>query len=56
MSVHPSLKLRGNAKKRSVLPRIERLKLLKMADMWKEGQKVFGLPKTDPIKIKAKIK
>ncbi len=52
MSVHPSLKLRGIGRKRSVLSRGERLKLLLAAGMWAEDKPVFGLPKTDPIKIK----
>ncbi len=56
MSVHPSLKIRGNAQKRSVLSRVERLKLLLSANLWSEDKRVFGLPKTDPIKIKAKAK
>ncbi len=56
MSVHPSLKMRATAKKRSVLNRIERLKLLLSADLWSEEKDVFGLPKTDPLKIKAKVR
>ncbi len=54
MSVHPSLKLRGMGKKRSVLSRGERLKLLLAAGMWSEDKSVFGLPKTDPVKIKVR--
>ncbi len=56
MSVHPSLKMRATAKKRSVLKRIERLKLLLSAEIWSKDEDVFGLPKTDPLKIKAKTK
>ena len=56
MSVHPSLKLRGSGKKRSVLSRVERLKLLLSAKMWSPEKPVFGLPKTDSIKIKLRGK
>ncbi len=52
MSVHPSLKIRTTEGKRCVLSRIERLKLLLSVGMWKEGDPVFGLPKTDPVKLK----
>ncbi len=54
MSVHSSLKLRGSGGKRSVLSRVERLKLLLSAKMWSEDRSVFGLPKTDPTKIKVR--
>ena len=54
MGLHPSLK---RAEKlggmRSVMKRIERIKWLMGKDRWKEGDKVFGLPKIKVIKIKA---
>ncbi len=49
MSLHPSLKSRaGVQKKRSVLKRHERIDLLKKKGYYKEGQRVWGLPKTKP--------
>lgn len=54
MGLHPSLK---RAEKlggiRSVMKRIERIKWLMGKDRWKEGDKVFGLPKIKVVKIKA---
>jgi small basic protein (TIGR04137 family) len=54
MGLHPSLK---RAEKlggvRSVMKRIERIKWLLGKERWKEGDKVFGLPKIKVIKIKA---
>ncbi|MCP4181571.1 MAG: small basic protein [bacterium] len=47
MSRHPSLK--GSTKiiqKRNVLKRYERIDLLQKKELWKEGDKVLGLPKT----------
>jgi len=50
MSLHPSLKTKGNvAEKRNVLKRFERIDILKEAERYKDGQKVWGLPKTKPI-------
>ena len=47
MSVHPSLKTKGNvASKRNVLKRFERVDILKKEGKMKEGDKVWGLPKT----------
>lgn len=47
MSVHPSLKVRGQvAAKRNVLKRFERIDILKKRGRVKEGDKVWGLPKT----------
>lgn len=49
MSQHRSLK--GSSKiaaKRNVLKRFERVEILKRQGRWKEGQRVFGLPKTKP--------
>jgi small basic protein (TIGR04137 family) len=47
MSQHPSLKTGGKIKqKRNVLKRFERIDLLKSKRVWKDGDKVLGLPKT----------
>jgi len=49
MSQHRSLK--GSSKiqaKRNVLKRFERVEILKKDGRWKDGQRVFGLPKTKP--------
>ncbi len=49
MSRHSSLKLRGAiATKRNVLKRYERVDILKATGRYKEGAKVWGLPKTKP--------
>ena len=50
MSLHRSLR-RGSqlATKRNVLKRFERVALLKRRGQWKEGMRVFGLPKTRPL-------
>ncbi len=49
MSQHRSLKGSSTIKaKRNVLKRFERVELLKKQGRWKEGQRVFGLPKTKP--------
>lgn len=49
MSRHPSLKSKeGITAKRSVLKRFERIDELKKQGKWKEGGRVFGLPKTKP--------
>ena len=37
---------------RNVLNKVERLKLLKEKGLWKEGDKVTGLPKEKVIKLK----
>ncbi|CAF0701224.1 Small basic protein [Candidatus Methylacidithermus pantelleriae] len=51
MSQHPSLKraAKSLAAKRNVLKRFERIRLLKRQGRWKEGDRVFGLPKTLPL-------
>ncbi|MBN2449139.1 MAG: small basic protein [Lentisphaeria bacterium] len=47
MSLHPSLKTEGNVREtRNVLKRFERLDLLRKQGRYKEGTKVWGLPKT----------
>jgi len=55
MSMHPSLKSSEKGKKqRSVLKRIERLKTMMDKEQWKEGDRVYGLPKIKTIRIKIK--
>ena len=55
MSIHPSLKAADKGKKqRSVLKRIERLKIMAEKEKWKEGDDVFGLPKIKTLKLKIK--
>ena len=47
MSIHPSLKTKGaTATVRNVMKRLERIKKLSAEGRYKEGQKVWGLPKT----------
>jgi len=47
MSQHPTLRVGGKIKKkRNVLKRFERIEILQEDGRWKEGSKVFGLPKT----------
>ena len=49
MSRHTSLKTSGKIKaKRNVMKRFERVEVLKKRGQWKDGQRVFGLPKTKP--------
>ena len=49
MSIHPTLKHKGGVgAKRNVLKRFERVDILKDEGRYKEGQKVWGLPKTKP--------
>ena len=55
MSIHPSLTISEKDKKqRSVLKRSERLKAMLEKGQWKEGEKVYGLPKIKTIRIKIK--
>ena len=55
MSIHPSLASSDKDKKqRSVLKRIERLRHMKDKEQWKEGDRVYGLPKIKTIRIKIK--
>jgi small basic protein (TIGR04137 family) len=55
MSIHPSLNFSEKDKKqRSVLKRIERIKHLIEKNEWKEGDKIFGLPKIKSVRIKIK--
>ncbi|MDR3117362.1 MAG: small basic protein [Puniceicoccales bacterium] len=50
MSKHSSFRRSsgGQAEKRSVLGRFERIDLLRRRGQWKEGRRVTGLPKTKP--------
>jgi len=49
MSLHPSLKTKGAVgMKRNVLKRFERVDILKENGRYKDGQRVWGLPKTKP--------
>jgi len=55
MSIHPSLRISDKDKKqRSVLKRIERLRMMLEKGSWKEGESVFGLPKIKTIRVKIK--
>ncbi len=55
MSIHPSLVISDkNKKQRSVLKRSERLRTMLEKENWKEGDKVFGLPKIKTLRIKIK--
>ncbi len=50
MSIHPSLKTKGKTgAKRNVLKRFERIDILKDNGRYKDGQQVWGLPKTKPL-------
>ena len=47
MTKHASLKSANKIQaRRNVLKRFERVEALKKQGRWKEGQRVFGLPKT----------
>jgi small basic protein (TIGR04137 family) len=55
MSIHPSLALtEKDRKSRSVLKRTERIRILMEKDLWKKGNKVYGLPKIKSLRIKIK--
>ncbi|MDD5236910.1 MAG: small basic protein [Candidatus Omnitrophica bacterium] len=55
MSIHPSLGSSEKGKKhRTVLGRGERLKMMLDKGQWKEGDKVFGLPKVKIVRMKIK--
>lgn len=55
MSIHPSLASSDKDKKqRSVLKRTERIRTMMEKNQWKEGDKVFGLPKIKTVRIKIK--
>ncbi|MDP2898164.1 MAG: small basic protein [bacterium] len=49
MSQHPSFGSGGKIRaKKNVLPRYDRVQLLKKKGKWKDGDSVYGLPKTKP--------
>ena len=49
MSQHQSLKGANKIQaRRNVLKRFERVKVLKKQGRWKDGDRVFGLPKPKP--------
>ena len=55
MSVHPSLAISDKDKKqRSVLKRTERIRMMMDKGQWKEGDKVYGLPKIKSLRIRIK--
>ncbi|MEK6727902.1 MAG: small basic protein [Candidatus Omnitrophota bacterium] len=55
MSIHPSLAISDKDKKqRSVLKRTERIRVMLEKGQWKEGDRVYGLPKIKSIRIKIK--
>lgn len=55
MSIHPSLNISEKDKKpRSVLKRIERLRILMEKNKWQETDDVFGLPKVKTLRIRIK--
>jgi small basic protein (TIGR04137 family) len=55
MSIHPSLAISESDKKqRSVLKRSERIRMMMEKGDWKEGDKVYGLPKIKTVRIKIK--
>lgn len=57
MTIDKSLRVRqGMTSNRSVLTRAERLKKLKQADRWEEGDSPFGLPKVRVQKLVLKKK
>ena len=55
MSIHPSLAISESDKKqRSVLKRTERIRMMLEKGKWKEGDRVYGLPKIKTVRIKIK--
>ncbi|HNX82104.1 MAG TPA: small basic protein [Candidatus Omnitrophota bacterium] len=55
MSIHPSLNVSGNSSKsKTVLKRSERLRTMFEKNQWKEGERVYGLPKLKTIRLKLK--
>jgi small basic protein (TIGR04137 family) len=55
MSIHPSLAISEQDKKqRSVLKRSERIRSMMEKGNWKEGDKVYGLPKLKTVRIRVK--
>lgn len=57
MTIDKSLRVRrGLVRVRSVMTRAERLANLKLAERWKEGDSVLGLPKVRVLKVAIKKK
>ena len=57
MSIHPTLAISlKDQKQRSVLKRMERIKLMREKGEWEDERSVFGLPKVKTIRLKMKIK
>jgi small basic protein (TIGR04137 family) len=57
MTMDKSLQVRrGMTRARSVLTRDERIRRLKAADRWKDGESPFGLPKVRVYKLALKQK
>lgn len=55
MSIHPSLAVSDKDKKsRSVLKRTERIRQMMERGQWKEGDRIFGLPKIKTVRLKIK--
>jgi small basic protein (TIGR04137 family) len=55
MSIHPSLAVSEQDKnQRSVLKRTERIRTMMERGAWKEGDKVYGLPKIKTQRLKIK--
>lgn len=55
MSIHSSLKLASkNKQSRSVLKRIERIKILLEKGKWQESNSIYGLPKIKVFRMKIK--
>jgi small basic protein (TIGR04137 family) len=53
--MHPSLSgSKKGAKNRGVLKRFERIKTMIEKEQWKEGDRMFGLPKIKAVRIKIK--
>lgn len=57
MTIDKSLKIKaGSVKSRNVMTRAERLTKLIETERWKEGDKVYGMPKVRVQKISLKKK
>jgi len=57
MTIDKSLKVkRGMNSNRSVLTRVERIKILREGDRWQEGDSALGLPKVRVRKLAMKKK
>jgi small basic protein (TIGR04137 family) len=55
MSIHPSLNSSGkDSKDKTVLKRIERMRIMLEKGQWKEGDPVYGLPKIKTLRIRIK--